>query len=119
VLREPASILANEAAQDREEVRHGLASTGVAELDHAERDARLGYFARLTQQSGKAPATQTTRPPQPHDDRHRGLDVVVAESLRGRARLLFDVDQEARAALVLAAAHRSTSSPSNSTSRMG
>ncbi len=48
-----ARIVRDEIAQDSEEVRHGLASTGFATLDDAERDAFLRDVAGLNHAFGK------------------------------------------------------------------
>jgi hypothetical protein len=79
------SRLIDQVAEDGQEVGHRLASARFAVLDSTDGDAHLPHLTRVAQQVGKPPAAQATRPPQPHDQGDRGLDVVIAEGGRGDA----------------------------------
>ncbi len=109
LLRVPSTgVMCDEVAQDSQEVRHRLASTSIAALDRAQRDARLRHVVRLTHHLGEPPPTHVTRPPQADRCADRGLDVVIAERHRCASHARFDLDLEARRSLTLPPTHPPT-----------
>jgi hypothetical protein len=98
-------VLADQIAQDREEVRHRLTSAGFTALDTADRDALLGRGARLLHQLPESPTTQMRRPPQPKSRGDRCLHIVSAEHQRTAPHGCLDLGLVARTALALPSTH--------------
>ena len=98
-------VLADQVAQDREEVRHRLATTRFTATDTTDRDALLGHCTRLVYQLGELTTSQTTRPPQSRRGPDRGLDVISAEGQRGAAHGGLDLRVETGHSLGLPSTH--------------
>ena len=98
-------VLADQVAQDREEVRHRLATTRFTATDTTDRDALLGHCTRLVYQLGELTTSQATRPPQSRRGPDRGLDVISAEGQRGAAHGGLDLRVETGHSLGLPSTH--------------
>jgi hypothetical protein len=98
-------VLADQIAQDREEVRHRLTSAGLTPLDTADRDARLGHDAGLVHQLRESSTTQVRRPPQTPSRDDRCLDVISAERQCAAPYSRLDLRLVARRSLALPSTH--------------
>ena len=98
-------VLADQVAQDREKIRHGLTSARFTALHAAHRDALVGHSAGLLHQLCKSTAAQVRRPPQMHRRGDRRVNIVGAEDHSGTAHGSLDLRSVARHPFVLPLTH--------------
>lgn len=98
-------VLADQVAQHREEIRHGLTLARFTSLHTTDRDTLLGQTPRLLHQLCEAPAAQVRRPPQTHRCGDRRVNIIGAEDHRGTPHRSLDLRSVARHPFALPSTH--------------